>query len=233
MRAGRLLYMIQYTSLQGGVSKEERCARLRISTAARESLNFRTSRQKLWLILESTFNPQTALYVTLTYRDADLPARKDAADRNLTYWIRRIREERALRGRDTVYVRVTEFGRKNDRLHHHVLINGTGDDYKAFHEAWPYGDQVEILPYYCKTHWLHAEYFTKEPKVPGRRRVGERMWRTSRNVTRPVITYSEAPAGSTLRAPVEAHVVDSDTKFNTFGRFQYIEAHLPLDQTIE
>lgn len=226
IRAGTLLYMIQYTSLRGGVSKEERCAKHRISTSVREAMNFRNSFQKLRLILESTFDPKRDLFVTLTYRDESLPKRKEDADRKLSYWIRSIREHRTAAGQETVYVRATEGWHSGGRFHHHVLINGTGDDYKLFRELWTHGDQVDILPYYCKSHLEHAKYFTKESKEHGRRRTGERMWRASRNVRRPIITYDEAPAGSILSAPVDANVLDKDTKENTFGRFQYVEARL-------
>lgn len=218
--------MIQYTSLRGGVSKEERRAKQRISTCVREAMNFRTSVQKLWHILEATFNPATAIFVTLTYREADLPKRKEDADRKLSYWIRAIREHRTANGQETVYVRVTEGYHSQGRLHHHILINGTGGDYKLFRDLWPYADQIDFEPYYCKSHWQHADYFTKEAKEHGRRRVGERMWRASRNVKRPVITYDEAPCGSILAAPVEASVLDKDTKENTFGRFQYVQCYL-------
>lgn len=220
-----MLYKVQYTSLRGGVSKKDRQAKRHISTAVRESLNFRTSIQKLWLILESTFEPDRDLYVSFTYRPADLPPRKDDALRKFENFIRSVREYRAAQGLDTVYVWCTEGLHGDKRLHHHLLINGTGDDYKVFHDLWRWGDQVEILPYYCKSHWDHAEYFTKEVKERGRRRVGERMWRASRNVKRPVITYEEAPPGSVLAAPVDAFVDEKDTKNNSFGRFQYIRAH--------
>lgn len=228
LRAGRVLYMVQYTSLRGGVPKQERQAKRNISTAVRESLNFRTSKQKLWLILEATFDPSTALYVSFTYRDADLPSNKDEANRRFKNFMRTLRELRASQGLDTVYVWITEGQHGDKRLHHHLLINGTGDDYSLLHELWKWGDQVEIWPYHCKTHWDHAEYFAKEVREKGRRRVGERMWRASRNVNRPVITYEDAPADSLLSAPAGAFVVQKDQKDNTFGRFQYIHCVLDL-----
>ena len=229
LRAGRVLYMVQYTSLRGGVAKQERQAKRNISTAVRESLNFRTSKQKLWLILEATFNPSTDLYVSFTYRDADLPSNKDEANRRFKNFMRTLRELRATQSLDTVYVWITEGQHGDKRLHHHLLINGTGDDYSLLHELWKWGDQVEIWPYHCKTHWDHAEYFAKEVREKGRRRVGERMWRASRNVNRPVITYEDATPDSLLSAPAGAYVIQKDQKDNTFGRFQYI--HCLLDCT--
>lgn len=226
LRAGEVLYMVQYTSLRGGVAKKDRQAKRHISSAVREVLNFRTSVQKLWLILESTFDPQRDLFVTLTYRDADLPKRKEDADKKLSYFLRELRELRTSAGQETVYVRATEGWHSGGRFHHHLLINGTGGDFALIRQLWRWGDEVEILPYYCKDHWTHAEYFTKEAKEKGRRRVGERMWRASRNVKRPVLTYEDAPPGSMLAAPVNAFVEEKDTKDNSFGRFQYIRCRI-------
>lgn len=228
LRAGRVLYMVQYTSLRGGVAKQERQAKRNISTAVREAMNFRTSVQKLWLILESTFDPSKDLFVTLTYRDSDLPKRKEDADRKLSYFLRDLRENRHFMAEDTVYIRATEGWHSGGRFHHHLLVNGTGDDYALIRRLWKWGDEVEILPYYCKSHWGHAEYFTKETKEKGRRRVGERMWRASRNVKRPVTWYEEAPAGSILSPPADAYVEEKDTKDNSFGRYQYLRCRLSL-----
>lgn len=219
--------MVQYTSLRGGVSKSDRQAKQHISSAVRESLNFRTSKQKLWLILESTFDPSTALYITFTYRDKDLPRRKDDAVRRFGYFLRSVRERRSAQGQDTVYVWATEGLHGDKRLHHHLLINGTGNDYALMRELWRWGDQVEIWPYHCKTHWDHAEYLTKEVREKGRRRVGERMWRASRNVNRPVLSYEDAQPGSLLSPPPGAYVVEKDQKDNAFGRFQYVHCVLP------
>lgn len=226
LRAGRVLYVVQYTSLRGAVAKKDRQAKRHISSAVREAMNFRTSVQKLWLILESTFDPSRDLFVTLTYRDVDLPKRKEDADRKLSYFLRDLRENRSANGAETVYVRVTEGWHSDGRFHHHILINGTGQDYTLIRKLWRWGDEVEILPYYCKDHWTHAEYFTKETKERGRRRVGERMWRASRNVKRPIISYEEAPPGSLLAAPAGAFVEEKDTKDNSFGRYQYLRCRL-------
>ncbi len=220
------MYMVQYTSLRGGVAKKDRQAKRHISSAVREALNFRTSVQKLWLILESTFDPSKDLFVTLTYRDTDLPKRKEDADRKLSYFLRDLREARSALDIDTVYVRVTEYLHSEGRFHHHLLINGTGNDYAIIRDLWRWGDVVDCLPYYCKDHWTHAEYLTKEVREKGRRKVGERMWRASRNVKRPTMWYEDAEAGSILSAPVGAFVEETDTRNNSFGRYQYLRCRL-------
>lgn len=227
LQAGDVWYACQYTSLRGGVSKEHRAAKSRISSMVREAMNFRTSYQKLWLILEATFDPVRDLYVTLTYRDANLPNRKESADRRLTYFIRALREHRKAKGEELVCVLATEGYHSGGRLHHHIFINGTGDDYDIIHKLWQRdGDQVEIWPFGCKSAWEHAQYVTKEPREWGRRHVGDRIWRASRNVKRPVISYDDVTAGTLLSAPPGAYVELSNTEDNVYGRFQYLQARL-------
>ena len=227
LQAGDFWYAIQYTSLAGGVSKERRAAKHGISSQVREKINVRTSIQKLWLILVSTFEPKRDLFVSLTYRDDDLPKTPEEANKRLKAWFRELRKYRRERGQDMVYVYSTEGLHSGMRYHHHVLINGTGDDYEIMRQLWEKnGDQVEIHPYYKKTHWEHAQYLTKEPREKGRRHVGDRMWKQSRNVKRPVVTYDDAPVGSDLQPPPGAYVADRSETINTYGRFQYLECRL-------
>lgn len=227
LQAGNLWYAIQYTSLRGGVSKENRRMKAEISSRVREALNFRASYQKLWLILEATFDKERDLFVSFTYRDDTRPVRKEDADRKFKYFLRALREHRRELGFDTVDVWTTEGYHSDGKLHHHLFINGTGQDYDIILKLWKkYGDQVEILPYGCKSSLEHAKYITKEPREKGRRHVGDRTWRASKNVKRPVPVYEDVTAGTTLTAPPGAFVVSSDRKDNVYGRYQYIEARL-------
>lgn len=227
LQAGDVWYACQYTSLRGGVSREHRAAKNRISSMVREAMNFRTSYQKLWLILEATFDKEKDLYISLTYRDENLPVRKEEAEKRLTYFLRELREYRKARGEPLVYVRTTEGYHSQGRLHHHIFINATGNDYKIVRELWKKnGDEVEILPFYVKTAWEHAQYVTKEPKEWGRRHVGDRIWRASRNVKRPVPVYEDVTAGTVLQPPTGAFVESRSSEDNVYGRFQYLQARL-------
>ena len=82
---------VQYTAIRGPNQETRREARAQISTPARESLNAKLSWQKLMLVLASNFRSND-LVVTLTYRDKDLPNRRELADKRLDYFIRRLRE---------------------------------------------------------------------------------------------------------------------------------------------
>lgn len=226
LRAGRLWYAMQYTSLRGGSPPSERRARADISSAARERINFRTSRDKLWLILEATFLASD-LWITLTYRDDDLPKRREDAEKRMAAFIKALRVARKQNGHDMVYVWNTEGYHSGGRLHHHIFINSTICDYGTIRNLWKKnGDDVEILPFSCKTAFAHAEYTTKEPREMGRRHVGDRIWHASRNVKRPIITYEEADSDEELVPPPGSFVQNKQRIDNTFGRFQYVEAML-------
>lgn len=229
-KAGRLWYGKQYLPLRGSPPLSQRKERKEYSTQIREAINFRTSIEKLWLLLECNFKSDD-LYVSLSYRPEDLPKTKDAAEKCLTQFIRALRAERKANAFDLLYIRVTEGYHSGMRLHHHLIANAVGNDYQTIRNLWKrYGDNVEILPYCCKSSWAHAEYLTKEPKKKGRRYVGERMWRASKNLKRPVIIKEDVPAGEDLLAPAGSQLIKQKNENNTFGRFQYIAAILEPDK---
>jgi len=228
LRAGRLWYALQYTSLRGGSPPSERRAKADISSEVRERINFRTSRDKLWLILEATFSPSD-LWVTLTYRDINLPRCREDAEKRMAAFIKALRTVRKQNGHDMVYVWNTEGYHSGGRLHHHLFINSTICDYTTIRDLWKKnGDDIDILPFSCKSAFAHAEYTTKEPREMGRRHVGDRMWRASRNVKRPIITYEDAEPDEALTPPAGAFVQTTQRIDNAFGRFQYVEALLDL-----
>lgn len=231
LRAGRLWYAMQYTSLRGGTPSRERRAKSDISSAVREQINFRTSRDKLWLILEATFAPDD-LWITLTYRDEDLPKRRDDAEKRMKAFIKALRSVRKDAGNGMVYVWNTEGYHSGGRLHHHLFINSTVCDYTTIRNLWKKnGDEVEILPFSCKTAFAHAEYTTKEPREKGRRHVGDRMWRSSRNIKRPEVIYEDVESDDELTAPAGSFINTNHQIDNSFGRFRYVEAILPVSTT--
>ena len=165
------------------------------------------------------------LFVTMGYCDEKLPPTKEAAERRLSNFIRLLREERKSKGQTLVYVRVTEGYHTDGRLHHHLILNATGDDFEVIRRLWARnGSDVDFELYCRKEPVAHAQYITKEPREKGRRHVGDRIWRVSRNCRRPIVTKQDVPAGSQLEAPIGAFVKVENSEINSFGRFQYIHA---------
>ena len=227
VQAGNLWMAVQYTAIHTGNQSSKREARTTISNPARESLNAKLSWQKLMLTLAANFN-KTDLVVTLTYRDADLPVRRDDADRKLTNFIRALRKYRKERGQLLLYARITEGYHSGGRLHHHLILNATGDDYAAIREFWKKnGDDVNFEAFGADGAERWAKYLTKEPREKGRRYVGDRTWRTSQHMRKPVVTSILVEEGDDLKPPVGAFVTDRAEVQNCYGRFCHMMAVLP------
>lgn len=225
--AGSLWMAVQYTVARGGNQTAKREARAQISTPARESLNAKLSWQKLMLVLAANFVP-CDLVVTLTYRDRDLPRVREAADKRLDYFIRLLRAERRKAGQELVYARITEGYHSGGRLHHHLIVNATGTDFKMIRDLWKRnGDDVDFEKFGPDGPERWAKYLTKEPREKGRRYVGDRTWRTSRNVKKPMTIYEYVPSEAGLSPPPESFILDRTSCENCYGRFTHIMARLP------
>ena len=230
VKAGTLWMAVQYTAIRGQNQAARREARAMISSPARESLNAKLSWQKLMLVLASNFRSGD-LVVTLSYRDENLPVRRELADRRLDYLIRNLRQCRKERGQPLIYVRITEGYHSNGRLHHHLIINATGDDYDEIRRLWKRdGDNVDFEPFGVDGPERWAKYLTKEPREQGRRYVGDRTWRTSRNAKRPVTSYEMIDSETELIPPHGAFILDKTECQNCYGHFRYVMARLPEPQ---
>lgn len=228
IQAGRLWMAVQYTAICTQNQSARREARSHISTPARESLNAKLSWQKLMLVLASNFNSRD-LVVTLTYRDADLPQRREDANRRLSNFIKHLRSYRKARGQPLIYMRTTEGYHSGGRLHHHMIINSTGEDYEIICKLWEKnGDNVDFELFGLDGAERWAKYLTKEPREQGRRYVGDRTWTTSRNMRRPVVLPTKyVPEGEMLLPPPGAVITDKTECQNSYGRFCHMLAMLP------
>ena len=227
IQAGSLWMAVQYAAIRGPDPGTRREAKSMISTPARESLNAKLSWQKLMLLLAANFHSMD-LAVTLTYRDEALPRHREEAMKRIKYFIRLLRAKRKARGQPLKYVYTTEGYHSGGRLHHHMILNMVGGDYKEIRELWKrYGDNVDFQPFGWDGAERWGKYLTKEPREQGRRHVGDRTWSVSRNFVRPKSHTEFVPAGEALMPPVGAKVVDRAQCDNCYGRFCYIMAYLP------
>lgn len=227
IQAGRLWMAVQYTAIRGGNQAARREARAQISSPARESLNAKLSWQKLMLTLAANYR-STDWVVTLTYRDEDLPVRREDADKRLSNFIRALRQHRTDLGQSLIYVRVTEGYHSGGRLHHHLIVNATGDDFSVIRKLWKKnGDNVDFEPFGADGAERWGKYLTKEPREKGRRYVGDRTWRTSIHMKKPDTTSELVGQGEPLQAPPGAFITDRTECENCYGRFCHMMAMLP------
>ena len=169
IRSGRLVCAVVYTAPAAGDSPRQRAQKRQASTAAREKLNARTSFQKLERTLAANFDDGD-LFLTLTYDDKHLPDGRDAAVRRIRSFLSRLRKARKERGHLLRYIYVTEGCNPGGRLHHHVVLNATGDDLEEIRWLWIYGDNLELRRLtFHRDHTYEdlASYLTKEPREWG------------------------------------------------------------------
>lgn len=226
IRAGRIVYATISSMAHPSDPDHVRSAKEKCSTAARQRLNMKKSWQKLELLLSTNFDRHD-LHVVLTYRDADLPPGRAAALIKLRKFLRQLRDARRRQGLPLRYVYITEGLHGDKRLHHHLVINGTGRDLELLRSLWIWGDDIhlEALDTYAGYEAL-AKYLTKEPRDAGAPN-GKRCWTPSLNLKRPEVDASWVPDDVTLCAPPGAVVLDSDSIRNEYGEFTYIKYMLP------
>lgn len=193
----------------------KRRSRLRqVSTAAQQFMNLKNSWRELELMEAENFRAGD-LVITLTYGDGYLPETKTEADVLFQKFVRKLRSSRRARGEEVRYLYATEcqHGKEVDeyfgsdtswedrRMHHHVIINATGNDYEEIRSLWEYGDYIRIEP--LDIHFLKelAKYMTKEAREFGRGKVGERTWKGSRNLKKYKVEYDDVRDSMTLVAP--------------------------------
>lgn len=223
---------VQYTAIHTQNQNARREARSQISTPARESLNAKLSWQKLMLILAANFF-SSDLVVTLTYRDDCLPKTREDADRRLSNFIRAFRAERRAHSppEPFTYVRVTEGYHTGGRLHHHLIINASGQDFVLIRKLWKHGSDIDFEQFGADGAERWAKYLTKEPREQGRRYVGDRTWRASRGMKRPGHYYEYVDEADKLTPPPGAIITDKTECVNCYGRFCHMMALLPEMKT--
>ena len=230
VRAGRLVCAVIYTTPGPGEPPRVRAQKQRASTAARERLNARTSFQKLERTLAANFD-NGDLYLTLTYDDKHLPENRDKAVRKVRAFLSKLRSARKARGQPLRYIYVTEGCCPGGRLHHHLVLNATGDDLEEIRRLWIYGNNVELRRLTFDRDYTYedlASYLTKEPRQWGNPQVGERTWTPSLGLARPEPESECVPDYMTLTAPPEAVVVHQEGPIrNGYGEYTWIKYLLP------
>lgn len=231
VRCGRLVCAVVYTGPAAGDSPKQRAQKQKASSAARERLNARTSYAKLERCLADNYDNGDIL-ATLTYGDDRLPDTKKKAVGRVRTFLPKVRAARAARGQTLRYIYVTEGLYPGGRIHHHLVLNATGEDLEELRRLWKWGN-VEITRLTfdrSNTYEDLASYLTKEPREWGHPHVGERTWTPSLGLARSEPETAQVPDMLTLTAPPEALIVSRDgPQQNGWGEWCWIKYLLPYD----
>lgn len=218
--AGNLVKVVLYTAPEPRDTPRARAEKSRMTSAAQKAMNDKTARDKLEMLLAENFKGRD-LFLTLTYRDADLPARLDGAKKLVRKFLRNLREHYKARSLELRYIYTTEGKHGDHRLHHHLVINATERDIEVLRSLWPYGDIVDLEYIGPRGYRTVAEYMTKEG-VEGRP-VGAQMWTGSKNIRKPRVVTRYVPNGTTLETPLNCHILEKEEKRTEFGSYCYIK----------
>lgn len=204
--AGPYVDVIVYPISKGRLDRMERTSATRCTSDLRQKMNDRTAAQKFRRLIAANFLPNDFV-VTLTYSDDALPPTPELArDRCLKPFIRKLRADLREVGTELKYMYVTEGLHGDKRLHHHIVLSNTQLLKKCVRKNWKQG-HVGFEKISSRGYDVWGSYLTKEPRKTGRRRVGDRMWTPSLNLTKPTVTTYEVeddfryepPAGVVIR----------------------------------
>ena len=227
--AGRLVVVGCYTIPSPRSSPQERRALREISSAAQMELNAKRAWQKLELLLAANFGRRD-LHVVLTYDDEHLPPDREAARNLIRKLLKLLRAHRKARGQELKYIYVTEqLSAEGGRLHHHLVLNGTGADLEVLCSLWPYGEvELEQLDTWQGYEAL-AKYLTKEPREVGRPEPGKKSWTSSMNLAKPATESEIVKDNLTVAAPPGVIILSAPPPIrNEFGEFVTLKYYLPI-----
>lgn len=222
--AGCLVKTILYTAPEPRDGARARAEKSRMTTAAQKAMNDKTARGRLEMLLAANFTGRD-LFITLTYREADLPGKRAEAVKNVRRFLRRFREHRKARGQELKYVYTTEEKHGEARLHHHLVINATEKDLDTIRGLWPHGDVIDMEYVRDRDYETLALYITKESAAG--RPVGAQMWTASRNLVKPKVEACFVPDDTALTVPIGCFIIEREEKQTEFGSYAYIKYKVP------
>ena len=231
-RAGRLVEVVCYSQAAPSDPPDERAAKTKMSSAARQKLNFRAAWRRLELLLAANFGHRD-YFVTLTYAPEYLPQDRAAARNCMRKYIKRLRVQFGHLGLTLKYIYNTEAVPEHPgapgRIHHHLIISAIDPD--IIKSLWGLG-QVNVEPLLDgqnDSYEARARYMVKErdPGMDGRK-LGQRGWTPSLNLAKPVETSELVPEYVTIQPPPGAYVLEKAADSNYYGSFQYLKYLAPL-----
>lgn len=181
------------------VNNRSRKPKSKTSSPKQKNLNDKRARRYFNQLVHANF-AENDLHVSLTYSEDNKPESLEAAERHAGNFIRRLKRKREAAGLSPLkYIVVTEYGGKEGRVHHHLIVNGglSRDDVEA---AWTagrkghknklgYANADRLQPDFKRGFEALTGYLMKDPK-------GRKRWSQSRNLIKPWATISDTAVNS-------------------------------------
>ncbi len=197
-----------------------KCKRRQLSTPHQRDLNDRNSKRYFVWLVNSNFGENDYIF-DLTY--SVKPESREAAEKELTNCLKRLRRLYDKHGAVFKYVAVTEGGKEKpggsiSRIHHHLIISG-GVPRKEIKKTWSMGrskcDECEVLP---GENGLEprALYMVKSRRQD--EEMWKKRWRCSQNLKKPVESRND-------RKYTHKRVNHIVELYNSGAVREYIEKH--------
>lgn len=228
--AGPIVKTTIYTAPEPLDGQRARAEKSRMTSASQKAMNDKVARGRLEMLLAANFTGRD-LFVTLTYRDADLPPRRAEAVKLLRRFIKNLRRYRKAREQEFRYIYTTEEKHGSARLHHHIVMTSTGADIDVIRSLWPFGDVIDLEYVGDRGYETLGLYMTKESVEE--RPVGAQMWTGSRNLKKPIVETCYVSNDTTLTAPLGCHILEREERATEFGSYCYIKYRVPQNVRTE
>ena len=166
-----------------------RSKRKRVSEPKQKNLNQKNARRYLVQLINANFE-NGDYFLTLTYQDPMKPNSIDAALKEVSNYIRRVKRVYKKFGHELQYILVTEGGDESARINHHIVLKRVDEVSRDdIEELWARGrgrNRQQIGYANCNTIRANnngvtgiANYLSKDPK-------GRKRWSSSKNLIRPI-----------------------------------------------
>lgn len=215
-----------------------------VSAPKQKMLNDKRSIRYLFQLIKSNFNSND-FRLDLTYKNKFLPKTEEEIGKMIHNYVKRVNRERAKQGLGKAkYICINEYGKKNGRVHHHLLISG-GIDRDIMESLWcdrqrkgrkererlgyancdrlQFNEEgIEGLAIYITKDMKHEEVtegqMTLEDMLPNQKLKGKRHWMQSKGLVKPWHTPPSDKAYSRKRVLqiVNTHAPDSDAVKHIF-----------------
>ena len=220
-------------------AKGHRHKRYRTTRKVQKLYNERARRRAVTQLINHNFT-ENDIFATLTYSDEHLPENEKQAKRDRENFIRRLRRFcKANNLPELKYIVCTERSERTGRLHHHIIINGSGILFEHICELWGKGNINDIKPLHFDEHNGAeglAHYFLKQPLK------GSNAYSCSRNLKQPehrtytdrlrkreladIVRYNDITALLRLYPENEYQIIEYQKAYNEVNGYYYF--HLKI-----
>ena len=232
---GAIVYVIEHTARQRGDGPRERAARTRGTNEAQAMRNRILSTRQLELMLAKNYpTPGSGIVIVLTYDDQHLPRDRKTAQRRFKYFLKKLRDARAVAGlpEPRVIYAPEALSSASGRWHHHIVLDSTGDDLDMVRRCWIYGSDIDAEKLRVdndKNHETLAKYMNKELREAQEYdcRPGLHGWGCTRNCLRPEVDVRIVEDRVRIRAPRGATVLLQERRSSAFAEVAVLKYRLP------